>query len=92
MCLACEMDALWFAEMEAAAVAGSAGVPPAPKDYSASLTLVSPETAGETPAVPDGVQPVLSQGPSSEEAGGSKRAGETPALPASRFRCEETRS
>ena len=34
MCLACEMDALWFAEMEAAArvTPGSAGVPPTLSD------------------------------------------------------------
>jgi hypothetical protein len=54
MCLACEMDAQWFAEMEAAARAapGTAGVPPALQNYSPSLTPGSPERAGETPALP----------------------------------------
>ena len=54
MCLACEMDALWFAEMEAAAGAtpGTAGVPPAVETYPASLAPGSLERAGETPAVP----------------------------------------
>jgi hypothetical protein len=57
MCLACEMDALWFAAMEAAA-AGTAGVPPALKDDPPSPALGSFERAGETPAVPGGT-PVL---------------------------------
>ncbi len=39
MCLACEMDALWFAEMEMAAP-GSAGVPPA-------VSAPSPRLRGE---------------------------------------------
>lgn len=54
MCLACEMDALWFAEVEAAAAntPGSAGVPPALEDGSTSSTPVSLETAGGTPAIP----------------------------------------
>jgi hypothetical protein len=53
MCLACEMDALWFAEMEVAApVPGTAGVPPAPEDSSNAATPNSPERAGGTPAVP----------------------------------------
>jgi hypothetical protein len=50
MCLACEMDALWFAEMEAPP--GTAGVPPAVENDPASLALGSLERAGETPAVP----------------------------------------
>ena len=51
MCLACEMDALWFAEMEAAAP-GSGGVPPVLENYPASQAPGSLERAGETPAVP----------------------------------------
>jgi hypothetical protein len=58
MCLACEMDALWFAEMAAPAPA-SAGVPPAVETYPASLALGFLESAGETPAVPGGVPPAL---------------------------------
>ncbi len=78
MCLACEMDALWFAEMEAAsATPGTAGVPPASSGEASSneITLshggpsISPRELGEVP-----------------------RAGETPAGPASTFLCEETRS
>jgi len=80
MCLACEMDALWFAEMEAAAP-GGAGVPPALEDYPASQTPGSLEGAGETPAVPGG--PTPSPGKPGEV---KKAAG------ASRFRCEETGS
>ena len=51
MCLACEMDALWFAEMEAA-TPGTAGVPPAVETRPASLAPGSLERAGGTPAVP----------------------------------------
>ena len=93
MCLACEMDALWFAEMETAARAtlGSAGVPPALKNYSASLPLGSSERASETPAVP-GVPPAASHELRGVECELSKSTGGTPALQASPFRCEETRS
>jgi hypothetical protein len=91
MCLACEMDALWFAEMEAAAPPGSAGVPPALKNHSASLTLGSLEGAGETPAVPGGVPPTASA-PSPRTRGEEESTVRAPALPASRFRCEEARS
>jgi hypothetical protein len=54
MCLACEMDAWWFAEMEAAALqaAGTAGVPPALPEGSTSPTADSSQRAGGTPAVP----------------------------------------
>jgi hypothetical protein len=70
MCLACEMDALWFAEMEAAgATPGTAGVPPALQNYSASLTPGSPERAGETPAVPGGVPPSVPSRFRCEETG-----------------------
>jgi hypothetical protein len=51
MCLACEMDAPWFAEMETSAALGSADVQPARKHHSAAATLGSPQRAGETPAV-----------------------------------------
>ena len=67
MCLACEMDARWFAEMEAAVA-----------------RVVTPGTAG--------VPPALSGEPGAGEAEVSWRAGGTPAVPASRFLCEETRS
>jgi hypothetical protein len=84
MCLACEMDALWFAEMEAAAPR-SAGVPPAVEIYLASLAPGSLESAGETPALPAG-----GPAPSPPKRGEVKGAGEMPAVPG--FRCEETGS
>jgi hypothetical protein len=56
MCLACEMDALWFAEMEAVAP-GTAGIPPALENDPASQALGSLERAGGKPAVPGGVPP-----------------------------------
>jgi hypothetical protein len=61
MCLACEMDALWFAEMGAAArvTPGTAGVPPALENDPPSFALGSSERAGETPAVPGGVSPAV---------------------------------
>jgi hypothetical protein len=48
MCLACEMDAWWFAE-----TAGSTGVSPALSEISFGTTLGTAEGAGETPAVPE---------------------------------------
>jgi hypothetical protein len=74
MCLACEMDALWFAEMEAAAGATSG-------------------TAGATPALSGETAPLRGgPAPSPRKRGEVNSAGGTPALPTSRFRCEETRS
>jgi hypothetical protein len=87
MCLACEMDALWFAEMEELARAtppGSAGVPPALESSSASAALGTFERAGGTPALQDSS---TCPTPNSFEG-----AGEAPAVPASFFLCEETRS
>ncbi len=83
MCLACEMDALWFAEVEAAARAtpGTAGVPSAVETYPASLAPGSLERAGETPAVPGGPAAAPCKW-------GEVKGGETPAVPG--FRCEET--
>jgi len=72
--------------------AGSAGVPPALKNDSASLMRGSSDRAGETPALLRGVPPPAWQEPSDVEVELSKSTGEPPTLPASRFRCEETRS
>ena len=73
MCLACEMDALWFAEVEARATPfATAGFPPAFSDES-----------GNTGITPD---------PSDEAGAPSDEAGGMPAVPTSRFLCEETRS
>ena len=79
MCLACEMDALWFAELEAAAgqAAGTAGV-------SSPSPLVGEGGGGGSGG--DGVDvphtPTPTPDPSPQGGGGQK----------SGFRCEETRS
>jgi hypothetical protein len=54
MCLACEMDALWFAEMVTATGVppGTAAVPSAPENDPAHLAPASLKRAGETPALP----------------------------------------
>ena len=88
MCLACEMDALWFAELEAGA-AGSAGVLPALKSHSASPTLGSPEGAGTTPAVAGGFPSPRRPG---EQAGRGEEAERDARAPGPHFRCEETGS
>jgi hypothetical protein len=87
MCLACEMDALWFAEMETAAAPGTAGVPPALSEKT-HFNEMDP-SCGRT-------------APSSCLPGEVKGAAETPPPPdpppqagegwAGAFRCEETRS
>jgi hypothetical protein len=95
MCLACELDALWYAEWERLAAEG-AGAP-----GSVDPGSVAPGTAG--------VPPALAEDQAGAEAGGSiplsqirewvAGAGETPAVPAKRarpaaprsgFLCEET--
>ena len=75
MCLACEMDAWWFGEMEAATGSaglspatapepGTAGVPPALADFFASTAAVS-EDAVEAAAIPGevGETPAPQQAP-----------------------------
>jgi hypothetical protein len=63
MCLACELDALWYAEGERPASAGSAGIPgtagvsPALSKDPAGAESGEAKGAGETPAVPDGTAP-----------------------------------
>ncbi len=54
MCLACELEALWYAEAGSAGAApGTAGVPPALLVESGNAVDVEgAERAGETPAVP----------------------------------------
>jgi hypothetical protein len=60
MCLACELDALWYAEWErltgagSAGAAGTAGVSPALSEDPADAEGGETKGAGETPAVPDG--------------------------------------
>jgi hypothetical protein len=52
MCLACELDALWYAEWEPLAAAGSAGVLPVLPEDPASVESGEAKSAGETPAPP----------------------------------------
>jgi len=83
MCLACEMDAWWFAEMEAAALqAGAAPTPPAR------------EAAGEgTPARNDVLPSVLWSAPSDRPQLGPVGEPTSPPLRVTQgFVCEETRS
>lgn len=54
MCLACELDALWYAEWERLASAGSAGISAAVSDDPAGAESEEPKgeeakSAGETP-------------------------------------------
>ena len=88
MCLACEMDAWWFAEMEAAARAttppGTAGVPPALQGSSPSPTPGSLERAGETKVELARLWHF--------KMSKSATADFDPAVPAAPFACEETRS
>jgi hypothetical protein len=60
MCLACELDVLWYAEWERLTAAGStgaagtAGVSPALPEEPASAESGETNGAGETAVVPDG--------------------------------------
>jgi hypothetical protein len=103
MCLACEMDALWFAEMEAAAGAtsGSAGATPAlsgeiaplrggpaPSSRLPSGRLRQSETGyGEGRGEGDSPQ-AQTRGEPTSPGMSAKDA----LIPTSRFGCEETRS
>jgi hypothetical protein len=83
MCLACEMDALWFAEIEAAAKApGTAGVSPARPDGPTTPTPDSPQKAGGTKVGPARLW--------HSEMSKSATADFDPAAPG--FVCEEIRS
>jgi hypothetical protein len=87
MCLACEMDAWWFAEMEAKARAttpGTAGVPPALQGSSPSATPGSLERAGGSKV---GLARLWHFKMSK-----SATADFDPAVPGAPFACEETRS
>jgi hypothetical protein len=83
MCLACELDALWYAEWDRLAAEGaarSAGVPPAFSEESPGTAEII-DGAGDSPPAQDG--------------GEAATAGATTAVPGStlrapaRFRCEE---
>jgi hypothetical protein len=94
MCLACELDALWYADWEqqsAAGAAGSAGVPPAlsgePDGMESAEAMKAGETLASHPSVPFGDE---AAGPPARFVAAGKRSGGTPVLrAASRFRCEE---
>jgi hypothetical protein len=96
MCLACEMDALWFAEMEAAARAtsGSAGDPPVLPGEIAPLHGGPAPSPRPKSGLPDfGTLGRIEIGNSRFRLRGEVNSADgTPALPTSRFRCEETRS
>jgi hypothetical protein len=86
MCLACEMDALWFAEMEAARASS-------PLPVGERSTSSVSETAGEgLSASPwsENPSPAALRASTSPQRGEVQKAGETPAVPG--FRCEETGS
>jgi hypothetical protein len=74
MCLACELDALWYAEWDRLAAEGAA------RSAGSAGSGESPDTA-EMEGAGD-----LPQVDASGEAAG---AGGPPAVPATRFRCEE---
>jgi hypothetical protein len=99
MCLACELDALWYAEFErlaaeGAGVAGTACIPPA---LSVGSAGVPPALAEEPVGAESGesaASPRAQTCEEAEDAGGTPAvpgAGGTPALRARpRFLCEET--
>ena len=83
MCLACELDALWYAEWDRLAAEGaarSAGAPPELSEESPATAEII-EGAGDSPPAQAGRE--------------AATAGGTPAVPgselqaATRFRCEE---
>jgi hypothetical protein len=106
MCLACELDALWYAERdrqaaEGAGGAGNAGIPPAVPGEPGDTENVDVENAVETFA---SLSPLFGFGGErggplaqvfveTQRAGGRPAAPGTPARPAalrSGFCCEET--
>jgi hypothetical protein len=89
MCLACELDALWYAEWEGeAGAAGSAGVPPALSGEPGGMKSVEATNAGEMLAPSSAPLVGEGAGPQARFVEAAKRAGGTPAL-RSRFLCEE---
>jgi hypothetical protein len=104
MCLACELDALWYAEWdrpaaEGAGAAGNAAIPPAVPGEPGGTESVEVENAVETFASPSSHFRDERGGPLAQVFVAAKRAGGapaiqgTPARPAaalSGFYCEET--
>lgn len=81
MCLACEMDALWYAEWDRLAAEGAA------RSAGAALSVESP-AAVETTEEGTRDLPPAQAGGETATAGGTSAAGGS-AVPATRFRCEE---
>jgi hypothetical protein len=82
MCLACELDALWYAEWEqqaagSAGAAGTAGVPPALAEEPRRTEIDGAEAA-----------PQVHTGGEAASAGGTPAVPGKP-VPRSRFLCEE---
>jgi hypothetical protein len=98
MCLACELDALWYAEWdqlaaEGAGAAGNAGIPPARPGELSGTDSVEVENAVETFAPPSSLFWGERGGPLARVFVETKRAGGSPAAPAAPrpgFSCEET--
>jgi hypothetical protein len=101
MCLACELDALWYAEWEqlaaegagaaGAADPGTAGVPPALPGQ-AGAESVEAEGAVETFAPPSSLSGSETGGALAEVFAEAKRAGGTPAVSGSPARPAAPRS
>jgi hypothetical protein len=94
MCLACELDALWYAEWdplaaEGAGAAGNASIPPAVPGEPGRTESVEVENAVETFASLSSLFGGETGGPPARVFVEAKRAGGTPA-PRSGFYCEET--
>jgi hypothetical protein len=104
MCLACELDALWYAEWDrlaakGASAAGHAGITPAVAGEPGGTESVEVENVVETFASLSSLFEGEWGGPLAQVFVEAKRAGETPvvppmparpAAPRSGFYCEET--
>jgi hypothetical protein len=104
MCLACELDVLWYAEWdrvaaEGAGAAGDAGIPPAVPGEPGGTERIEVENVVETLASPSSLFGGERGGPLAQVFVEARRAGETPAAPGapvrpaaprSGFFCEET--
>jgi hypothetical protein len=91
MCLACELDALWYADWEqqaAAGAVGSAGITPALSGDPGGMETVEAAKVGEPPAAPPASFGGEGAGPQARFVETAKRPGGAPAL-RSRFLCEE---
>jgi hypothetical protein len=102
MCLACELDALWYAEWErlaaeGAGLPGNAGIPSAlPGDPGGAASVVSENAVELLVASSSSLFGGERGGPLAQAFEEARRAGGTPAVPGrpaaprSGFLCEET--